>query len=275
MQSALVALILFLLWQPALMVAELNSQQNIIAVVVDDSRSMSIADTNGGTREAAAIVALQSERPRRPSKAFPDAHLPARQSGHAADGVERISPTEAATHISDGLKQLVAETADLPVGAILLLSDGGENAASASGSGISPAVLEALRNRRLPVHTVGFGREELAHDVEIEDVSLAANAAANARIAATVTLTEQGYAGQKAQLTVRDGHKALAEREITLAAGWTDPDRASVLSGRRRWREESRVQRGTVARRRKPRQQCRHAAHSRQRCEASHSVYRR
>src|SRR5580704_6276540 len=200
MQSALVAMILVLLWQPALVVAELNSQQNIIAVVVDDSRSMSIADSNGGTREAAAIVALQSEVLAGLRKRFQTRIYRLGNQVTQADGVERISPTEAATHISDGLKQLVAETADLPVGAILLLSDGGENAASASGSGISPAVLEALRNRRLPVHTVGFGREELAHDVEVEDVSLAANAAANARIAATVTLTERGYAGQKAQL---------------------------------------------------------------------------
>ena len=45
MQSALVALVLLLLWQPAMTVAALRSQQNIIAVVVDDSRSMAIADS--------------------------------------------------------------------------------------------------------------------------------------------------------------------------------------------------------------------------------------
>ena len=38
--------------------AELSSQQNIIAVVVDDSRSMGIADSDGKTREAAALAAL-------------------------------------------------------------------------------------------------------------------------------------------------------------------------------------------------------------------------
>src|SRR5215467_2372986 len=38
LRSALVALLLFLLWKPAIIVAELNSQQNIIAVLVDDSR---------------------------------------------------------------------------------------------------------------------------------------------------------------------------------------------------------------------------------------------
>jgi hypothetical protein len=58
MQAGLVALILTLLWQPAISVSELSSQQNIIAVVVDDSRSMSIADSSGKTREEAALAAL-------------------------------------------------------------------------------------------------------------------------------------------------------------------------------------------------------------------------
>jgi uncharacterized membrane protein len=218
MQSALIALILFLLWQPALVVAELNSQQNIIAVVLDDSRSMGIADSNGITREAAAIAALQSGVLAGLQKRFQTRVYRLGNQLTPADRVEQISPTEAATHISDGLKQLAAETADLPVGAILLLSDGGENAASVSGSGISADALQALRDRRLPVHTVGLGKEELAHDVEVEDVSLAASASAKARIAATVTLTQRGYAGQKVKLTVRDGEKALTEREITLAA---------------------------------------------------------
>src|ERR1700691_3456452 len=59
MQSAMVALVLLLLWQPAITVGELSSQQNIIAVVVDDSRSMAIADSSGKTRETAALAALE------------------------------------------------------------------------------------------------------------------------------------------------------------------------------------------------------------------------
>ncbi len=45
LQSLLVTLVLVLLWQPAITVAELKSQQNMIAVLVDDSRSMAIADS--------------------------------------------------------------------------------------------------------------------------------------------------------------------------------------------------------------------------------------
>src|SRR5580698_6082762 len=39
LQTLLAALLLVLLWQPAITVAELKPQQNIIAVLVDDSRS--------------------------------------------------------------------------------------------------------------------------------------------------------------------------------------------------------------------------------------------
>ena len=65
LQSLLVALVLVLLWQPAITVAELKSQQNMIAVLVDDSRSMAIPDSGDNrktTREAAAVNALGNER---------------------------------------------------------------------------------------------------------------------------------------------------------------------------------------------------------------------
>jgi uncharacterized membrane protein len=132
------------------------------------------------------------------------------------DSLSAIAPVEPATHIDTGLKQLVEETSDLPIGAILLLSDGGQNTAGLAGSEIGSDALNALQNRRLPVHTIGFGNPEAPHDVEVEDVNVAANTVANARIAATLTLTQHGYTGGKAILSVRDGDKTLAEREIML-----------------------------------------------------------
>ena len=82
-----------------------------------------------------------------------------------------MQATAAATHINDGLKQFAAETADLPVGAVVLLSDGSDNT-----GGIDVETIGALRNRRLPVHTVGFGKEQASRDVEIDDVSVASRA---------------------------------------------------------------------------------------------------
>jgi len=59
LQSILAALVLVLLWQPAITISELKPQQNIIAILVDDSRSMAISE-DGATRQAQAIKALQN-----------------------------------------------------------------------------------------------------------------------------------------------------------------------------------------------------------------------
>src|SRR5580658_6105636 len=59
LETGMVALLLFLLWHPALSVATLRPQQNVVAVLVDNSRSMAIADSSG-TREDAAKKLLDS-----------------------------------------------------------------------------------------------------------------------------------------------------------------------------------------------------------------------
>lgn len=218
LQSAMLSLVLVLLWQPAMLIGELSSQQNIIAVVVDDSRSMSIADSAGKTREAAAIAALENGVLAGLQKRFQTRIYRLGSQLTKVESPEGIAPVEAATHIDDSLKQLVNDTSDLPVGAVLLLSDGGDNTQGIEASGIGHETLQALRNRRLPVHTIGFGSEQNAHDVEMEDVSTAPTSIANSRVTATVSLMQHGYGGKNATLTVRDGDKTLAAREVTLAA---------------------------------------------------------
>ncbi len=222
LQSALVAVLLVLLWEPAITVAELSSQQNIIAVLVDDSRSMAIADSGSDgkvSREVAAVKALQYGVLAGLQKRFQTRVY--RLTGKDADGtlarvaaVDSLQPVGTATHIGSGLKQLATETADLPVGAVVLLSDGSEN----SGGGIGLDALNALRNRRLPVHTIGFGKEQAAHDVAMDEVSVPSTAIAESRIGATVNFHQRGYRGGKSTLMVRDGDKVLAAKEVDLAA---------------------------------------------------------
>ncbi|MGA8872759.1 MAG: hypothetical protein WA434_15405 [Candidatus Acidiferrales bacterium] len=211
LQSAVAALMLLLLWQPAITVAELKPQQNIIAVLVDDSRSMAIAD-NGTTRQAQAVKALDGGVLADLQKRFQTRLYSLDSRATRIASLHALQPSAPATRIGDSLKQLVAETNDLPVGAIVLLSDGADNS-----GGIDLDTISALRNRRIPVHTVGFGAEEVPHDVEIDDAILAPKALANSRLSATVTFHQRGYAGQKATLNVRDGDKMLASQPIEFA----------------------------------------------------------
>ena len=60
----------------------------------------------------------------------------------------------------------------------------------------------------MPVYTVGFGAEQVAQDVEIEDVVVASRVLAGSRLSATVKFQQRGYGGRKSTLTVRDGGRA-------------------------------------------------------------------
>ncbi|MBM3776570.1 MAG: hypothetical protein FJW37_15625, partial [Acidobacteria bacterium] len=53
LESGMASLILLLLWQPALSVATLRPQQNVIALLVDDSRSMAAREGDSTRLEQA------------------------------------------------------------------------------------------------------------------------------------------------------------------------------------------------------------------------------
>ena len=216
-QSALVALILLLLWQPAMSVAALSSQQNIIAIVIDNSRSMAAADSDGRTRESAAINLLENDLVREIQKRFQVRIYKLASSITQINSVHDLQAQDPATNINNGLKRLAEDTTDLPIGAVLLLSDGAQNSAELSESGVAPDTLQELRNRRLPVHTIGFGKEQLAHDVELENISVPPAAVINSRLSAALSFTQHGFVGQTARISAKDGDKTLSSREIKLS----------------------------------------------------------
>jgi uncharacterized membrane protein len=216
LQTLLAAVLLVLLWQPAITVAQLKPQQNIIAVLVDDSRSMAIYE-DGSTREAKAVKALQDGVVASLNRSFQtrlyrvDA-VPAR-----IDSLKDLAPHAPSTRLGDSLKQLSEETSDLPIGALVLLSDGDDNT-----GGIDPNAISALRARHIPVHTVGFGRERAAHDVELDDAVIAPRALSGSRLAAKIILHQRGFGGAALNLTCRDvtgGQvKVLASRTVRLGS---------------------------------------------------------
>ena len=213
LESVSVSLLLLLLWRPAMVVAELKPQQNIVAILIDDSQSMGIRDGGSSTREEEAAAALRNGVLVQLAERFQtrlyrlDDHL-TRISGLQ----DLTGPLVPATHIGDGLKQLIADTSDLPIGAVVLLSDGSDNS-----GGIDLETIASLRNRHLPVHTVGFGQEVISPDVEISDAVLSPRALADSRVSATISFHQTGYAGQKGTLTATEGTKILASHPITFA----------------------------------------------------------
>jgi uncharacterized membrane protein len=212
LECALASVLLFLLWEPALSVAALKPQQNIIAVVVDDSRSMGVADMGSQTREQRALEVLRSGLVRELSKRFQVRLYKLGGRVERITDISRLQATEVATRIGAGLKELAAEATTLPIGAVVLLTDGSDNS-----GGIDLATLTEIRRLRIPVHTIGFGQEHLTKDVELEAFDVAPHALQNSRLEAQVTIRQNGFAGRQARLKVTESGAIVAARQIELS----------------------------------------------------------
>ncbi len=218
LQTLLASVLLLLLWHPALSVATLRPQQNIVAVVVDDSSSMAVDDAGSGSRMNAAVSLLDSGLVKSLQEKFQvrlyklSDHLE-RLDAYDKGGLTKLTANGTATHIGDSLKQVLADAASLPIGAVVLLSDGADNS-----GGIDLETISEVRRQRIPVHTIGFGREKMAHDVELTGVETPARALPDSRLSATVSFHQHGYSGGKAKVFIRDAGKVLAVHDILFKA---------------------------------------------------------
>jgi uncharacterized membrane protein len=209
-QTALIAILLLMLWHPAISVARLRPQQNVVAVLIDRSRSMGIAD-DGKPRLQNAKEVLNTELLPELNKKFQ-----VRMYGFGKDAVRIDQPQnlvadDNATRIGDSLKHIAAEAGTMPLGAIVVMSDGGDNT-----GGIDRDTLAQLRQLRVPVHTIGFGPDHFDKDIEVEDVAAPARALPQSRVSARVAIRQHGYGGASVKLIVRENDRPLAEQTVLL-----------------------------------------------------------
>ncbi|MBZ5609408.1 MAG: glutamine amidotransferase [Acidobacteriia bacterium] len=210
LQSLLVCLLLFLLWQPALSIATLRPQQNIVALVIDDSKSMATQEDGQSRKEqvlktinGGLLSSLQTKFQVRLYR-FGD-HL------ERMEKLDQLSAGAPATRIGDSLKEVLADASTLPIGAVVLLSDGADNS-----GGIDLETISEIKRQRIPVHTIGFGREKMDRDIELTDVQLPVRSLAKSRLEAQISFRQAGFRGDKAHLAVRESGKVLAARDIVL-----------------------------------------------------------
>ena len=225
LESGLIALILFLLWHPALSIATLRPQQNVVAVLVDDSRSMSINDSSG-TREAAAQSVLNSGMLKGLSDRFQVRLYKFGREPERIQKPDQLTASAPASRLGETLERVLAESSSLPLGAIVMLSDGADNA-----GGIDLATVAAIRRQRIPIHTIGFGKEHPDKDVEITDAVVPARALPDSKLTATVTLQSWGLSGSKSKLTVRESGKVLVSQDVTFKENGQLQPETLVFSG--------------------------------------------
>jgi uncharacterized membrane protein len=210
LQTLFVSILLLMLWHPAVSVATLKPQQNVVAVVIDDSRSMALND-GGRSRREQVVTALKSGVLAELQKRFQVRLYRAGTSLERIESPDQLNASVPFTRLGETLRQVVGESASLPVGAVLLLSDGADNA-----GGIDLPTMDEIRRQHIPIHTVGFGREQNSQDIEMTEAQVPARTLADTRITALVTFHQRGFTGRQVKVNIKDSGKTLASQTVAL-----------------------------------------------------------
>jgi uncharacterized membrane protein len=214
LRIATFVLLLFVLLRPGLTVSRTVPQENFVAILVDDSRSMAIADqadTPRGARAVDLFVNPESDLLQDLSDRFVVRTYAFGSELTRTTGPEEFSFAATETEMLGGLEQATAELSSLPLSGIVVVTDGGE-----SGDRPLAEALLPIQRSGVPVFTVGMGRERLARDLELGRIEVPRTALVGSVLSVDVLVTQNGYDGDLATLEVTDDGRLVHSEALTL-----------------------------------------------------------
>lgn len=239
LRAAALALVVFALFRPQLVVSTVVPEENVVGVLFDDSASMRIADAGEGPdgvprRRADRMIAAFPEEPAADALGpVLEERFVLRKFRFGADGAERL-PAEggvgaslrldgARTDLAAALGSAAEELGSLPVAGLVLLTDGADTAAGggageAAGGRLEEVLLD-LRERGIRVYPVPLGRSEVERDLEIGPPDLPSRILLGSDLEVRIPLAQQGYDGQTVRLEALDEGRLLASRSVRLPRG--------------------------------------------------------
>jgi uncharacterized membrane protein len=216
------AIVLFCIFRPVLVVKAAVAQQNVVGILIDDSRSMQLTDENGSRGDLIRKTFANPDSPM--MKALSDRFLirtfrfSSATARLATAGDLTFNGTQ--TRIANAIESARQELAGLPVAGLVLVTDG----ADTTDATVTDALL-ASKAEALPVFTVGVGQETLTKDIQVGRVSTPRTALKGTSLLVDAVLTQTGYAGQTVTLDVEDGARIVGSQPVKLPA---DGDPISV-----------------------------------------------
>jgi uncharacterized membrane protein len=201
----------FAIARPVLVIAESVTQRNIVAVLVDDSRSMRIPDVDKQARSTVVTSLVGS-----PDSSLMRALAPRYQtriyrisaSGRVADP-SALTYDGARTRLMSALLRVQDELSGAPLAGIVVLSDGADNS---TVTGTAPGMTEqllSLRSRGVPVYTVGIGSPRFERDVEIARIDAPRSVLKNSTVLLNVVVVQRGLGGTRLPVVVEDSGRIV------------------------------------------------------------------
>ena len=213
---AALGVLAFCLLRPVLVLSSVVPQENFLGVLIDDSRSMQIAD--------------RDETPRyefvRQQLAAPDSELRAALADRFAlrffrfsGETDRIAALDeltfggTRTHLGRALERAHDELSGVPLSGLVVVSDGADNLDGGLGESLLP-----LQAAGVPVFTIGVGREEFERDIQLSRVATPRRVLRGASLAVELVVTHRGYRGETVAVQIEDEGLIVGTQDVVLPA---------------------------------------------------------
>ncbi|MEO7520856.1 MAG: glutamine amidotransferase [Gemmatimonas sp.] len=225
LRAAAVLLVIGCLLRPGLVIASAVPQRNVFAVLVDDSRSMRIGDVDGSSRAQAVqrVFADTAELTRKLGERFALRRFRFAARAEPLASVAGLTSKGTRSDLARALDDVREELSGMPLAGVVLVSDGADNGSSAYND-----ALLALRARRVPVYTVGVGREQFDRDLAIDRVVAPQRVLAGAAMLIEADVRTRGLGSEQAKVTVEADGRVIATENIKA------PERGDVAHVRLR-----------------------------------------
>ncbi|UCG86338.1 MAG: hypothetical protein JSW71_20945 [Gemmatimonadota bacterium] len=213
LRVSVLAVLVFCLLRPMLVVPTVVPQENYLGILLDDSRSMQVADAGQARSEfireqfgpeGSELLTGLSER-------FKLRFFRFSESLQRISGSDELTFTGSQTRLGHALDEARSELSTLPLAGLIVFTDGADN----SEDPLTESVLQ-LRSRGVPVHTVGIGREQFERDIEIARVEAPRVVLEGSAVAVDVMVTHTGFGGETVQLNVEDGGRIVSAQAVEL-----------------------------------------------------------
>lgn len=213
LRSSLLLLLLLLMMRPVVVVPSIIPRSTSLAMVLDNSRSMSLKD-EGNLSRLDAVKQLLS--PETKFSKYLDSKFKIDQFSFS-NSTERInSPTSlnaqgTISDIAGALDNIENQSSGKSLSAVVLISDGGANTSKDISS-----QLRELRAKNIPVFTIGVGNPDKFKDVEMMRAVVPRKVLTGSAVIADLTVRSSGYNDTKATITVYEDGRPFKTQQVDL-----------------------------------------------------------
>jgi uncharacterized membrane protein len=219
LRALTLVVLLVMIFGPTLRIPKLKNEETFVAVMLDNTRSMTIDDSaKGGTRfESARNVLLGTDK---------NAGLAAQLNTDFAvrlfgfgDGAKRsndpsvLSPDGERTNLFRSIRDVAQEMRGVSLAGVVMLTDGGNNA-----PGQPLEMAQFLKTQNIKLYTVGFGSPNPPKDYEVVRVAVPRKVRRNSQVEAFATVRCTGYTNPFT-VFLRQGEAILSTMEVRPQAG--------------------------------------------------------